>query len=1368
MTAPKQFPDRWRLSRAGIVNVWHYVENTFDLSGGRMILRGTNGSGKSRALEMLLPFLLDADRRKMDATGAGKVNLDELMRVGAGEQTNRTGYLWLELAGVDDWLTIGALVRHGRSAKSTHVWYFTTALRVDHDLMLLNERREPLTRDALGELIGAEAITDSAEAHRERVRTAVFGLHGDSGRDRYAGLLQLLHTLRSPDVGNRIDEGRLPQILSDSLPPLDEQTLSRAGEQLDGLTTLRQSQQRLEKALADVTDLLAVYRRYAAGVLVDTATDTLGRVDDFDAAARNAAQRIAQTHQLRADVGAREIAAAQTAAQARELQNAIFAIRQRGIFRQADDLFQRDARVQTLADAADVSLGVAAGARADHQVAIDRVNERIDELRSCVDSGATQLHRARDALFAASLSATALPEQVSLSEQTIEPVEVVVRLARDTEPDAVPRPAAPNVAVTPDDLAGARTQAQTAGQAAARRRELADRRLGEARRLAAEETKVARLEADSGAAEQQAGADVASAHSNAADRDSAAVELARAWREWAARSPDVLGPIDWAADPHVGPLLADLESLVGEAEADLAPLDGAAERHARAAREQITVERVELRRQAADDDAVRHALDAEAVMLRRAQDPYPPEPPWLTSGRPGVPLWRVVDFADELSEHERAGVEAALLASGLLTARVEPDGALRAENGTTLLTPGTAARRPLAQVLRPDPAGRLDPGVVDEVLRCIGLDDDSSTSVALDGSWRHGPLRGRHDVPAARHIGAAARARARQERLTQISAEFADLDARVAQRAVRTTEIVQLQQRLEALVSAAPRSADLFAARRVARRAAERALASAAAARAAAQRATTARAGWARDVKTHEDLCAPHGLPTSAESLANAVGTARTAADRCQELSDQFDRVGLLRDLLGRDVLAASDTARRRDDAELRADRQWREWHDFAAEVAAQHEAIDLSVRQAEAELARSEHAHQEAVAAADRAQHIYVRAQGNLRAVEIEAKHADESAAAQRNLMIEAANRLIRRISLPGLVRATTDLAMATIERPERADSVRAGAQSVLSAIKRPAQPASENAVLSAFQRFDREVSGQLDTAYRVDDGVAVLSVQGTGDDVTLAGAAAALRHRVESGRAALSEREREVFTTFVLGSVAEELRRRINQASELVRAMNQSLRNLRTSNGIGVRLSWHLADDSPALARIAELVRTADVVRSSQHSAELTDLLRARVDESYAADPSAGYTSHLTNALDYRRWHTVAATILGPAPGQERRLSTRAKLSQGETRFVSYVTLFAAADGYLSGLSDGQRQLRLILLDDAFAKVDDPTIADLMGLLVHLDLDFVMTGHALWGCFPQVPRLDVYTVRREEGTCAVTTHVHWDGRNRHLRSTA
>src|SRR5262249_26566562 len=144
--APRRFDERWRLSRAGFVNVWHYLHNEFDLSGGRMFLRGTNGSGKSRALEMLLPFLLDADRRRMDATRAARGRPDGLMPNGVQGQSNRTGYLWLELRRPDGFLTVGALVRHSQSASSTKVWYFTTPLRVGDGLALMSTAREPLSR----------------------------------------------------------------------------------------------------------------------------------------------------------------------------------------------------------------------------------------------------------------------------------------------------------------------------------------------------------------------------------------------------------------------------------------------------------------------------------------------------------------------------------------------------------------------------------------------------------------------------------------------------------------------------------------------------------------------------------------------------------------------------------------------------------------------------------------------------------------------------------------------------------------------------------------------------------------------------------------------------------------------------------------------------------------------------------------------------------------------------------------------------------------------------------------------------------------------------------------------------------------------
>lgn len=66
---------RWRLHRGGIVNIWQFGERTFDFSGGRVIFQGTNGSGKSRTLELLLPLCLDGDLRYLGAKGYDSVSL---------------------------------------------------------------------------------------------------------------------------------------------------------------------------------------------------------------------------------------------------------------------------------------------------------------------------------------------------------------------------------------------------------------------------------------------------------------------------------------------------------------------------------------------------------------------------------------------------------------------------------------------------------------------------------------------------------------------------------------------------------------------------------------------------------------------------------------------------------------------------------------------------------------------------------------------------------------------------------------------------------------------------------------------------------------------------------------------------------------------------------------------------------------------------------------------------------------------------------------------------------------------------------------------------------------------------------------------
>lgn len=212
-------PDgRWVLHRAGIVNVWQYDRAELGFAGGRLLLRGKNGAGKSKALEVLLPFLLDGDTRHIDASGRDRTTVTWLMTDGRANG-NHVGYVWLELRctepdGTEAFLTLGAGLKASTAARRADSWFFLTDRRVGVDLHL-DVAGECLSIERLKEAIGEEAVTSSDAEHRRRVGRHLFGLFDEA---RYRNLLHLLHRLRDPNIGNRVEAGELVNVLTDALP----------------------------------------------------------------------------------------------------------------------------------------------------------------------------------------------------------------------------------------------------------------------------------------------------------------------------------------------------------------------------------------------------------------------------------------------------------------------------------------------------------------------------------------------------------------------------------------------------------------------------------------------------------------------------------------------------------------------------------------------------------------------------------------------------------------------------------------------------------------------------------------------------------------------------------------------------------------------------------------------------------------------------------------------------------------------------------------------------------------------------------------------------------------------------------------------
>jgi hypothetical protein len=96
-----------------------------------------------------------------------------------------------------------------------------------------------------------------------------------------------------------------------------------------------------------------------------------------------------------------------------------------------------------------------------------------------------------------------------------------------------------------------------------------------------------------------------------------------------------------------------------------------------------------------------------------------------------------------------------------------------------------------------------------------------------------------------------------------------------------------------------------------------------------------------------------------------------------------------------------------------------------------------------------------------------------------------------------------------------------------------------------------------------------------------------------------------------------------------------------------------------------------------------------------------------------------------------------------------------------VCYLPLFAAAAAHFGSLAGAApHSPRFVLLDDAFPKIDVRTHPLLFGLLVELDLDFVITSERLWGDHATVPSLAIYEALRDPNERGIAQYRHhWDG---------
>jgi uncharacterized protein (TIGR02680 family) len=1387
---PAPSSERWKPLRAGLVDMFYYDQEEFWFHDGRLLLRGNNGTGKSKVLALTLPFLLDGDLapHRVEPDGDRQKRMEwNLLLGGKHPSPERLGYTWLEFgrrgadgpdgsAGTAEYWTIGCGLKAVTGRGIARHWFFVTSQRPGAELRLLPESRVPLTREKLREEIGAHGfVYDRAADYRRAVDEHLFGL----GTQRYEALVNLLIQLRQPQLSKKPDEKLLSRALTEALPPLSPSLVTTVAEAFRGLDEERDALRSLAEAQQAANDFLGHYRRYAklaakrkaAGPRQTQARyEQLGRDLTTAEDAFTAAQR---------ELGEAQRDLAELEEQRTELQ-----ARQRAL--EADPAMRDAERLEQLGEDADRKYKAAQDRQADRDrqdSQVRRYTGKAAQAGQRAETGRGKLAQAlRGAADASAGARCAGPHRAAVAALGAD--WDVAAAATDGAHRAGPAglDAAASDGPAPSAAAYlAAAEATAAGMLARVRRDAQ----GIADRQAQAVAQLGRLLADVASARGQLRAAQETEGRLSAEVQAAADRVTAAEQAAAERMRLLLGAYRCYLDGLAELRVADPDELIAALDGwgvtgdGVNPADAIIDDAARLAGTELGRLAGELSSRRARHATRAGELEGEISRLRLGGHDAPPAPHTRFAGvrddRPGAPLWKVTDFAPGLIDVERAGLEAALEAAGILDAWVTPEGNL--VDGDVIVASGVApvAGASCAGLLVPaidsaDPqAALLGAGHVASVLSAIGHGPGTAGAgaawVTTDGRWSNGVLSGAWHKEQAGHIGEGAREAGRRARIQWLERELDDERAAIEGIDANLADIGARQGLLAQEHRTAPsddgvREAHTVAAGERQRRAELRADHAKAAALCAQRHGELS---GARDRATEfaADVSLPAdpgeldevqaGLSGYREALAALWPAAEVAHAAVHAATDAEAELADSRQFL----IEASERA-----AELRAaaDAAATTYQEVLATVGTAVEELQRRLAEATTALGRNKLAHG---AARDRERDtIEARGKadgerGRLRAEVDDATRLRDGAV--REFQAFAATGLLRvavsSVEIPG-----TDQTWAATPAVLLARAVNAELESVDDGDgpwDRIQKRVTEEHKLLNDAMAARGHSAGLTLA----EGVIVIDVVFQGRSHDLPGLAEALAAEVAQRTALLSAREREILENHLLNEVAGTLHELISAAEAEVRQMNDELLRRPTSTGMKLRLIWQQAKNAPeGLDRIRFKLRQTIDAWSVADRALVGGFLQQRIAAEHADNPAAGWAEALTAALDYRSWHEFA--IQRYSGGQWRPATGPA--SGGERALVVSVPLFAAASSHYKSAGNPHAP-RLIALDEAFAGVDDDSRAKCLGLLATFDMDVVMTSEREWGCYPQVPGLGICQLARQDGIDAVlVTPWRWDGRER------
>lgn len=1369
---------RWQASRIGLINFWYYDDQEFPFVKGRMLLRGSNGSGKSVTMQSVIPLLLDGNMspERLDPFGSRDRKMSSYLLEEDDGRDERTGYLYLEFKRKesDTWLTVGMGIR-ARRGKPLDKWYFSLSdgRRVGRDFLLYKEIGEKVTlskKELENRIAGGGQVFDRQADYMEYVNRQIFGFETV---EEYKELIDLLIQLRTPKLSKDFKPSVVNDILSDSLQPLSDEDLRPMSEAIENMDTMNLNLKAREAGYQAAEKIQRVLDRYNRLTLFEKADRCCENQKKLSEAEREAKAQADETERSRKRVLALEQEISELDA------------RRDAMEKERESLSKSDA-VSLKSRELDLASRIRTrkSLLEEKQRQLDAKQEQYTEIegkKKQEEDRAYEKERELDSILEEMQSEA---EEMSFEEHDFFQAELKENFDKAFSWETH------------------ETQFRKVKDEISRGTELL--REAETRQREADDLlkKRERQQRETDAAQRREG-----------ELESVLVQVENEWKEalysWNGRNEEL------KFTPEQMREMARFADEYGEA-SDFTRVRQTAADLWIGRKGEISGEVRRRQDEFRDLENAHREIEEELAQWESSREPEPTRSNAVRRNRErlrekGIPyqeFYKVVEFGQELSgDPERCGrLEEALLEMGILDALVIEeqyrDQVMEADPGCAdryLFVQPHYAEKSLLDVLdlndsvndifmnqritgilgnialseRPEEAEGAE-GAGSGGSAGIGA---SMTAVRPDGSYQigvvSGTISGEHE---AGFIGVQAREKNRQAKIASCRELLAENEQR---QEILRGEVNALEQRIRRLreeYESLPEDTDMREAWKMlseARRAVER-----------------MREEGARLERELMEVGEALGeLKRQAAEIAQKLyltcsyETFRRADEAASDYRQHFYQLRSGHELFLQIRAHMEELGERQEILDGEMDQIRYEAGSAGRELKKEQEEYDSILRQLE--LTDYEQIRQKLDECMEWLKDYPERLQScvaektqneeRIRAISGQAAQNEERIVElkRRAEYLEtcfAAERSLHYVELQGEESEAAESA-------ERIRSLLAGECSDMDKeqiIRSLNQVYFENrGFLTDYQIMQTELFEELDRKAQKGDPSAKrldIAARYQGVRIPFGRLLTHLAEEIEELKDLIKAGDRELFEDILANTVSRKIRGKINSSNAWVEKMNSLMGAMNTSSGLKLNLRWRSrtaeTEDQLDTKELVELLKKDYRLMREDEAAKLSAHFRSKVEEArrHARD-SGGMISFyqvMKETLDYRKWFEFQLFFQkGGERVKELTNSVFGTFSGGEKAMAMYVPLFSAVVAkYQGGRPDAPR---LISLDEAFAGVDNRNIRDMFRLMAEFQFDFIINSQVLWGDCDTLDALAIYQLLRPENAKFVTVMPYlWNGHAR------